>query len=98
MSAILASSIGGHSFRGSFRKIAARFGVDPSTVQRISRPFVASVAAYATRTLTTTVGPSFGGAFYLEIQAFSRVLPGVDPVLIRHGSGARFFQKGKHCQ
>ena len=27
------------------RKIAARFGVDPSTVQRISRPFDASVAA-----------------------------------------------------
>ena len=27
------------------RKIAARFGVDPSTVQRISRPFGASVAA-----------------------------------------------------
>jgi DNA invertase Pin-like site-specific DNA recombinase len=29
----------------SVRKIAARFGVDPSTVQRISRPFVASVTA-----------------------------------------------------
>ena len=27
------------------RKIASRFGVDPSTVQRISRPFDASVAA-----------------------------------------------------
>jgi DNA invertase Pin-like site-specific DNA recombinase len=27
------------------RKIAARFGVDPSTVQRISRPFGESVAA-----------------------------------------------------
>jgi DNA invertase Pin-like site-specific DNA recombinase len=27
------------------RKIAARYGVDPSTVQRISRPFVASAAA-----------------------------------------------------
>jgi hypothetical protein len=31
---------------GSVRKIAARFGVDPSTVQPISRPFDgASVAA-----------------------------------------------------
>jgi DNA invertase Pin-like site-specific DNA recombinase len=29
----------------SVRKIAARFGVDPSTVQRISRPLDASVAA-----------------------------------------------------
>jgi DNA-binding MarR family transcriptional regulator len=29
----------------SVRKIAARFGIDPSTVQRISRPFDASAAA-----------------------------------------------------
>ena len=29
----------------SVRKIAARFGVDPSTVQRISRPFAEGVAA-----------------------------------------------------
>jgi DNA invertase Pin-like site-specific DNA recombinase len=29
----------------SVRKIAARFGVDPSTVQRISRPFAESAAA-----------------------------------------------------
>ena len=29
----------------SVRKIAARFGIDPSTVQRISRPFDASTAA-----------------------------------------------------
>jgi DNA invertase Pin-like site-specific DNA recombinase len=29
----------------SVRKIAARFGVDPSTVQRISRPFEGGVAA-----------------------------------------------------
>ena len=29
----------------SVRKIAARFGVDPSTVQRISRPLERSVAA-----------------------------------------------------
>jgi hypothetical protein len=28
-----------------FEKIAARFGVDPSTVQRISRPFAESAAA-----------------------------------------------------
>ena len=52
----------------------------------------------ATRTLTTTVGPASAGLFIFEIQAFSRVLPGVEPVLIRHGSGARFFQKGKDCQ
>jgi len=31
--------------RHSVRKIAARFGIDPSTVQRISRPFDASTAA-----------------------------------------------------
>jgi hypothetical protein len=30
----------------SVRKIAARFGIDPSTVQRISRPFDASTAAH----------------------------------------------------
>lgn len=30
---------------GSVRKTAAKFGVDPSTVQRIKRPFDASVAA-----------------------------------------------------
>jgi DNA-binding MarR family transcriptional regulator len=29
----------------SVRRIAARFGIDPSTVQRISRPFDASAAA-----------------------------------------------------
>jgi hypothetical protein len=29
------------------RKIAARFGVDPSTVQRISRPFDASAVVVA---------------------------------------------------
>jgi hypothetical protein len=29
----------------SVRKIAARFGVDPSTVQHISRPFAGVVAA-----------------------------------------------------
>ena len=29
----------------SVRKIAARFGVDPSTVQRISRPFESAAAA-----------------------------------------------------
>ena len=29
------------------RKIAARFGVDPSTVQRISHPFVAETASAA---------------------------------------------------
>jgi len=28
----------------SVRKIAARFGVDPSTVQRISRPFESAAA------------------------------------------------------
>jgi hypothetical protein len=29
------------------RKIAARFGVDPSTVQRISRPFEGAIVAVA---------------------------------------------------
>jgi hypothetical protein len=31
--------------RPGVRKIAERFGVDPGTVQRISRPFEASAAA-----------------------------------------------------
>jgi hypothetical protein len=31
--------------RPGVRKIAARFGVDPGTVQRISRPFEASAVA-----------------------------------------------------
>ena len=31
------------------RKIAARFGVDPSTVQRISRPFEHAIVAAAQR-------------------------------------------------
>jgi DNA invertase Pin-like site-specific DNA recombinase len=33
------------------RKIAVRFGVDPSTVQRISRPFVGAAAGLCARSL-----------------------------------------------
>jgi hypothetical protein len=44
------------------RKIAARFGVDPGTVQRISRPFAgASVAAWCNRARPCEGEPADGG-------------------------------------
>jgi len=39
------STMDGLNTGDSVRRIAARFGIDPSTVQRISRPFDASTAA-----------------------------------------------------